>query len=576
MEPEKLTQLFIEITDDLSYARTHYNNRSVRAYLNQLAQSVYFYIYKNRIRHWQKLTTFWKEELPMVLFNSRRELLFSAILFMVAMTIGIVSSIHDPDFSRFILGDRYVQMTEENIASGDPLKVYKEMAQGEMFVAITLNNLEVAFMTFLLGITLAGGTAVYILFNGVMVGTFQYFFIERGLFLESFLTIWVHGTLEIAAIIIAGAAGFALGRSLLFPGTYSRVVAFRKGALNAFKIFLGITPLIVAAGILESFFTRYTDVPDVFRALIILAELSFVVVYYVLQPARKAARGFTFQERPDELYYTDAGEVSTAGIKKDGQLFAESFRLLARHIRTFAPWALLLALVSFSMYVYALGWSGLTTSDLVFRELIGLLHFRRYPSMIIVHILAMGILIAMSVHKTVYLDVSEKATGNATFFMRTLPVAFLGAIALLLPFYLGSILAGIGALLLFPPVIYLLTSFAARKEQRTGFFGCIRLLGVQFSNILLMLLALLLISTILLNVLDLGITYLLLELLKWNIPFDAALLNNINDSVLTIILLFLCYLQIPLYTFAMSLFYFNSREIVYASSLQQKIRDVLG
>ncbi len=42
--------------------------------------------------------------------------------------------------------------------------------------------------------------------NGVMLGAFQYFFYERGLLLPSVLTIWIHGTLEISAIVIAGSA----------------------------------------------------------------------------------------------------------------------------------------------------------------------------------------------------------------------------------------------------------------------------------------------------------------------------------------------------------------------------------
>ncbi|MBI5914483.1 MAG: stage II sporulation protein M, partial [Bacteroidetes bacterium] len=47
-DPEKLNDLFIQVTDDLSYARTFYPNRSVRVYLNGLAQKVFFNIYKTK------------------------------------------------------------------------------------------------------------------------------------------------------------------------------------------------------------------------------------------------------------------------------------------------------------------------------------------------------------------------------------------------------------------------------------------------------------------------------------------------------------------------------------------------
>lgn len=57
-----------------------------------------------------------------------------------------------------------------------------------------------------------------LLSNGIMVGAFQTFFYGEGLLAESMLAIWLHGTLEIWAIIVAGAAGLALGNSWLFPG----------------------------------------------------------------------------------------------------------------------------------------------------------------------------------------------------------------------------------------------------------------------------------------------------------------------------------------------------------------------
>ena len=47
-DPEKLNELFIQVTDDLSYSRTYYPNRSVRVYLNGLAQKVFFSIYKSK------------------------------------------------------------------------------------------------------------------------------------------------------------------------------------------------------------------------------------------------------------------------------------------------------------------------------------------------------------------------------------------------------------------------------------------------------------------------------------------------------------------------------------------------
>ena len=46
VDPDKMSELFVQITDDLSYSRTFYPNRSVRVYLNNIAQQIFYSIYK--------------------------------------------------------------------------------------------------------------------------------------------------------------------------------------------------------------------------------------------------------------------------------------------------------------------------------------------------------------------------------------------------------------------------------------------------------------------------------------------------------------------------------------------------
>ena len=117
-----------------------------------------------------------------------------------------------------------------------------------------------------------------------MLGAFQYFFVREGLFLESFLSIWIHGMLEISSIVIAGTAGVVVGRSLLFPGSYSRIDSLVKHAKDAFKIFMGTIPLFVIAGFLESYITRLTEASNYVKLFIILSSLGFILWYFVVLP----------------------------------------------------------------------------------------------------------------------------------------------------------------------------------------------------------------------------------------------------------------------------------------------------
>ena len=257
-DPDKLNDLFVQITDDLSFSRTFYPNRSVRVYLNGLAQRIFSIIYKKRKAKQYRLITFWTEELPLLFYRARRDFLIALLVFGFAFLIGLVSSRMDPEFAEIILGNDYIEMTKENIASGDPMAVYKQKGRFDSSLAITVNNLWVAFLTFIIGAIYGVGTIAILIRNGVMVGAFQYFFIERGLFWESFLTIWIHGTLEISAIIIAGAAGLTMGRGLAFPGTFSRLRSFQQSAKRGLKILIGIAPIFIIAGFIEGFH----DSPD--------------------------------------------------------------------------------------------------------------------------------------------------------------------------------------------------------------------------------------------------------------------------------------------------------------------------
>ncbi len=284
-DPDELTGRFVELTDDLSYARTFYPQSQVTQYLNGLAAQMHRGLMQNKREERGRFITFWKYELPTLFYQSHRLLLVSFIVFLTACLVGWVSAANDPTFVRLILGDGYVNMTLENIKKGDPLGVYGSGDQSTMFLQITLNNIMVALRAFVMGIAASFGTIVMLFYNGVMLGSFQYFFYERGLLLESVLKIWIHGTLEISAIVIAGCAGLTVGNSLLFPGTYSRLTSFKRGAKQGLKIAIGLIPVFIAAGFLESFVTRLPLHPAASSAIILISA-AFIIWYFIIYPIR--------------------------------------------------------------------------------------------------------------------------------------------------------------------------------------------------------------------------------------------------------------------------------------------------
>ncbi|MDR0938000.1 MAG: stage II sporulation protein M [Mediterranea sp.] len=286
LSPDTLADTYVDLTADLAFSQTHFPYSRITIYLNNLASALHNTIYRNKREKWTRIATFWSQEVPAAMFDGRRELRASFIIFLVSVLIGVLSTMNDPEFPRLILGNGYVDMTLNNIARGEPMSVYDGDPEGLMFASITFNNIRVSFTCFIMGLFTSFGTGYVLLFNGIMVGTFQAFFYQHGLLWESSLAIWLHGTLEISAIIVSGAAGLALGGGWLFPGTYSRGASFRRGAKRGLKIVVGTVPIFILAGFIEGYLTRHTELPDALRLGVILASLTFVIFYYIYLPKK--------------------------------------------------------------------------------------------------------------------------------------------------------------------------------------------------------------------------------------------------------------------------------------------------
>lgn len=284
-KPEELSKLYASVNDDLSYAKTFYERRTVRAYLNHLAQKVILKINHSHKQPIRNVVTYFTKTLPLEIYRARRNFLLAFVLFLFYALIGALSTHVYSDFAKTVLGSGYVNLTEENIAKGNPLGIYGDSEQSLMFWGITLNNITVALLCFLGGILFGIFTHIILFKNAVMVGVFQYFFHTQGLLYVSFLGIWIHGAFEISAIIVASGAGLTIGNALLFPGKNSRFQSFQFAAKRGIRIMLSLIPVFVIAGFLESYVTRnYQVLGDTTKWSIIVLSFAVMLFYYVFYP----------------------------------------------------------------------------------------------------------------------------------------------------------------------------------------------------------------------------------------------------------------------------------------------------
>lgn len=282
--PDELASSYVELTNDLAYAQTFYPESKTRAYLNELSIYAHQSIYRDRKSTHNQFVDFFKKEVPYSVYQIRRPLFYSLLITILAVLIGWTSAHYDTGFVRLILGDHYVDQTIGYIKEGNPAAIYNSGGELGSFLAITINNIRVAFFAFALGIFFSVGTGYILFSNGIMLGAFHYLFYKYGVLGTAMSAIWIHGAFEISVIIIAGGCGIALGNSFMFPGSFRRIDSFKLMVRRAGTILVSTIPFFIAAGFLEGFVTRHYLFSIGLSLVIIFICLSIILFYFIIYP----------------------------------------------------------------------------------------------------------------------------------------------------------------------------------------------------------------------------------------------------------------------------------------------------
>ncbi|HSJ97204.1 MAG TPA: stage II sporulation protein M [Myxococcota bacterium] len=131
----------------------------------------------------------------------------------------------------------------------------QESAEGLTVFATYLfsNNTGVSIMAFALGFAFGVPTLLLLVHNLAVLGAMVWLFDRAGLGVDFAAWLSVHGTTEILAIVLAGAAGLHIGRAMAFPGTRTVLAAAQEDGHRAATVMAGVVLMLVCAGLLEGF-----------------------------------------------------------------------------------------------------------------------------------------------------------------------------------------------------------------------------------------------------------------------------------------------------------------------------------
>ena len=181
-------------------------------------------------------------------------------------TVGRLESMYDPEAEWH---------GEERGSAGDM----------QMFGYYIRNNISIGFQTFASGLFAGLGSLFYLLYNGIYFGAIAGHIINIGYQDTFFPFVIGHGSFELTAIVLAGAAGLKLGHAVIAPGQRTRLDALKHSGRIALDIVYGVFVMLLIAAFFEAFWSSNAHM-DIAIKYIVGAFLWALVIGYLVMAGR--------------------------------------------------------------------------------------------------------------------------------------------------------------------------------------------------------------------------------------------------------------------------------------------------
>ena len=208
-----------------------------------------------------RLLTLFRDEIPAAAASVRVTTLWIAGLLALSVLAGwwLISTY--PALVSLIASDRMIDGVEHGHLWTD--QIFSIVPPELMSARIFSNNVVVTLGAFCSGILFGLGTFYMISFNGLMLGGLLAFTHQHGLAHGLVRFILPHGPVELSVICLAGAAGTALGESLMRPRFATRTESLRRRAAELGPLLVACALLLLGSGLIEGFISpsRSLSVP---------------------------------------------------------------------------------------------------------------------------------------------------------------------------------------------------------------------------------------------------------------------------------------------------------------------------
>ncbi|MBA4544351.1 stage II sporulation protein M [Thermoactinomyces daqus] len=285
-EIDEFGRMYRQISAHLAYAQTCFPSHEITAELRQLVMRAHNILYgAPETTYGKKVWLFYRDGFPKLFYERRFFVLTAALLLFAGFLFAFVATCLNHDAAAFFLpSDLAGNIDPQNIGKND-------WNDAIVSSQIMINNIQVAFTCFAMGIFLAIGTIWSLFMNGLLLGALSALYSQAGGDYPFWAFILPHGVIELTAIFISGAAGLSLAYRLFVPGDFTRKHALIREGLVTIKLMAGVIPMFIIAGIIEGYVTP-AHWPHWTKYAVAIFNLLWLSLYF--------GRPFFAQQNPDE------------------------------------------------------------------------------------------------------------------------------------------------------------------------------------------------------------------------------------------------------------------------------------
>lgn len=282
----RLPSLYRATVSSLSVARSISLDRNVVLYLESLAARAYFFVYGGHGSLSGGVAAFFKSQFPQAVRAARWHILAAGFFLFLGGAVGFLTTLNNMDWFYTFVPVDYAGGRSPTSTTAELAAALKETGDGAAEALVTFasslftHNAAIGLLAFALGFALGVPVILLMFYNGLLLGAFSAIYEDRGLSVEWWGWLSIHGTTELLAIILCGGAGLVLGSSVAFPGRYGRLDNLARNGRLASQIAIGAVAMFFVAGLLEGI-GRQTIIDTSLRYSIAIGALIGWAYYFL-------------------------------------------------------------------------------------------------------------------------------------------------------------------------------------------------------------------------------------------------------------------------------------------------------